>query len=132
VVDFNSSETVSTPPDDLLKILILQRREFVIDCFEKYYGLESRGAAGTGREFQIRAALRGLFFEISAAMRRDLDPKEFERIKLSLRTEQPVGALEEAFDGMNDWLDKKKITRVDNRVNVDPSDVEGENEQHQV
>ena len=68
MVDFDSGETVGTPASDIVRILLLQRRDYVIEAIEKYYQLKSGGVNhGLG---VVRARLRSLFLEMQAALKR--------------------------------------------------------------
>ncbi len=125
MVDFNNTEKlVGTPPGEVLKILILQRREFVIDTLEQYYSSDIRGASG--RDNMVFASLRSLFLELQAALKRDLSDDEYFNLRLKVFSRNIADA-EQAFDFLNTWLDNKRITRVDTKRHIDSDNIEEEN-----
>lgn len=129
MVDFDSDQTISTPPSDILKILILQRREYVIDCLQDYYVESARG--GHGRTQSVVGSVRSLFLQIQASLKRTLGSEDYDSL-FRLVYSDDVDNLQTAFLLISEFLDRKNITKVDTRKNIDTDDVEEENRSHEM
>lgn len=127
MVDFNNERTIGTPRSDILTVLLLQRRNDVIDAIEAYKKVEYLGSQSEANV--LRARLLSLFMEIQAALLNDLGEEEFGKLQekvLSPKLEDSS----EAFQTMDRWLYRKNITKIDTRKHYDTGDVEEENEAH--
>jgi len=124
MVDFQNDSTVSTPPSDLLKILIIQRRNDVIDAIETYYKLQLRNADVPDNI--IRARILSLVLELGNAYKRWTD-KEHTTTTQTILTGSLMEVLN-IFHEVNIQLDNKKITRIDTRQDFDRKNIEKENE----
>lgn len=131
MVDYNNQTTISTPPGDVLKIAILERRAYFINAVEAYKKIDARsGNQGHGELYVVQAALYGLFWELAAPLKNDYSNEDFQKIWLSV---EGVNTLEEAlavFAVLNDYLYKKNLTKFDTRKDVDNDDVEANNLSH--
>lgn len=79
MVDFNNETTVTTPPADIVKISILQRRYDLIEAYEDY---KKRRFNNVNVPLSIvRARLISMFLEIQAALKRRLKSEAYELIK---------------------------------------------------
>lgn len=129
MVDFNNESTVSTPAVDVVKILILQRRNDFIEALEAYRKEIYRGIH-TDNSI-VKSRLNSLFLEVSAALKRSLKEEDFEALREKITTDK-IEYLEEAFLMLNTWLDDKHIIRVDNKKTYDRRRVENENKSYKV
>lgn len=123
MVDFNAEATVSAAATDILRILILQRRNDVIDSIEQYRKIEKHSDPDTGI---IRARLFSLFLEIQAMIKRKR--KDYEDIKrgtLAIDFEPLV----ETFLIMNEFLDENRLIRIDTKEVYDSTRVSSEDKQ---
>lgn len=79
MVDFNNETTVTTPPSDIVKISILQRRYDLIEAYEDY---KKRRFNGVNISLSVvRARLISMFLEIQAALKRRLELEDYTLIK---------------------------------------------------
>ena len=123
MVDFNAEATVSASAIDILRILILQRRNDVIDAFEQYRKIEKHSNPDTAI---IRSRLISLFMEIQAMLKRKL--KEYEELCELIQSEE-FDSLEVAFFLINEFLDDNKLIRIDNRKIYDSTRAASEDEE---
>ena len=110
MVDFNNDVTVGTPAVDIVRVLILQRRNDVIEAFEHYYKQEE---VGYDQEVApIRARLKSLFLEIAAMITRHEGKGAGPEIWKSIESGE-VDELLDVFIRLNFLLDDVKLTRID-------------------
>lgn len=126
-----SEMTVGTPRSDILSILILQRRNDVINALEQFNKLG-------GQEFEtgsvvslVRSRLLALFLEIRAPMKKDVGAEAYSDLIRKCSCND-IEKLTEAFMFIDEWLYKKNITKIDSRKHTDPTDLEENNDAHQV
>ena len=125
MVDFNNETTVSTPAVDIVRVLILQRHNDLIEAFEHINKLE--GLEQSDDIQIIRARMFSLYLQISEVLTRQLKPEEMTEFKRRLK-EGDMAELTESIIKINEVLDAIKLTRVDTKKVYDPSRVEVENE----
>lgn len=138
MVDYNNDVTISTPPGEILKIAILERRAYLINALEKHRSLEAKRGSSTAQDiYVVSAALVGLFLELQAALENDdsvkIDGKSVEFKDLERRVFKQEHTFDEAvriFNGLNSWLYKKNLTKFDTRAATRGDDVEGVNRSH--
>jgi predicted SAM-dependent methyltransferase len=109
MVDFNAEATVSASAIDILRILILQRRNDVIDSFEQYRKVENHSHPDTGI---VRARMISLFMEIQAMLKRKI--RDYDALVKKVLSED-FDDLEDAFFKINEFLDHNRLIRIDNR-----------------
>ena len=125
MVDFNNETTVSTPAVDIVRVLILQRHNDLIEAFEHINKLE--GLEQSDDIQIIRARMFSLYLQISEVLTRQLKPEEMTEFKRRLK-DGTMAELTESIIKINEVLDAIKLTRVDTKKVYDPSRVEVENE----
>lgn len=127
MVDYNSQQTISTPPGDVLKIAILERRHYVIGAIQAMRKLIIRGGQANVQE--VKPALEALFLELDPALQADLPEKEYGELKQNVWCEEDDDAKKTmaAFSTINTWLYKKNLTKFDTRKSVDHTDIEAVN-----
>lgn len=123
--DYYNSEgyDIALAPTDILKVMILKRRDAVISAIEEYYNRISAGSRAP--KHNIISKTRSLFIEVSAAMKRS-DKKLYTDLRAIFMGDN-VKDIILAFDSLNEWLDKKSITRVDIQRKIDTTIAEKEN-----
>jgi len=133
MVDFMDGQTVAKPLTDLLKIMILERYDNFIESYESYYRMKFLNK--TPRTNDIRSRLLSLFSYIKPAMlseednkHHDTTVKSVEALEIAIK-DKDVDEIEEAFEIINAWLYKKKITKFDNITRIDYTNIEAENKQ---
>ena len=138
MVDFNSEGTVTTPPADVLKILILEKREYVMEAINKYQIEAFKGFAP--KDNYIKAGLFTLFLELKAMLLNSVFKKEkvlfngkeeaitkqtIETINSNIKSDKWL----EAFEFLNNYLYAKGLIKVDSRSHYDKSRVSAINKQ---
>jgi len=122
MVDFNAEATVSSSAYDILRVLILQRRNDVIDAIESYLKIEEHSTPDTNI---IRARMFSLFLEIQAMLKRKHRPDEYDSIKL-LCTDKDFVKLQDVFLIINEFLDENRLIRIDTKEIYDKTRVSKE------
>ena len=125
MVNFNNETTVTTAPRDIIKIIILERRKYVIDAIEDHYKTVGRGL--TPDKSVLHGRLMGLFYEVEPMHKRSMSETEYQELKDKLFTKLQESHIE-VFNRINNLMDKKGITKIDTRKDYDRTDAEAENE----
>jgi len=141
---YDDAKTVATAPHDLLKIIILERRKFFIDAMERY-NKNKFGSRNSAPDLaRMRAEMGSLFFELQAALKRDLGDKKLSEYKghgvdeddkamsvyvwLKQHVEgKSAKNMTAAYYFLNEWLDDKKFIRIDTKRQYDSTRAENEN-----
>jgi len=135
MVDFNNETTVGTPAADVQRILILQRRNDLIEAMEAYHKVASSSSAGYAIDTHIiHARAMSLFYELQALLQRSL-PRERYVFLLGLLygpRKGKIESLELSFFLMNDFLDSKRIIRIDTKKPYDSTRVFQEDEANEL
>jgi hypothetical protein len=118
MVDFNNDATVATPATDVVRILILQRRNDCIEAIEAY--IRNLGKTGSADPYEVRARIHSLFLELQAALRRRLSVEEYHAVRvLVINHHTAIIDLVRCFEFMNQWLDENKLIRIDTKKQYD-------------
>ena len=125
MVDFNKETTVGTPAIDIVRVLLVQKIEYVSDAWEDYYK-----KTGSGVKISlslIRGRLFTLYLQLWAylnrARKKHSSPEYIEK-QIGEGNKKELWAITKEFI---DILDKLKITRLDNIKEYDHTSVEAEN-----
>ena len=128
MVDFNNETTVGTPAAEIVRVLILQRRNDAIESVEAY--LRAIGKRQAGELYEVRARLHSLFLELQAGLKRRVEPGDYDTLRtIIVSPESELKDLVEAFEFMNEWLDNLRIIRVDIKKEYDSSKVTDEDQE---
>jgi hypothetical protein len=118
MVDFNNDATVATPATDVIRILILQRRNDCIEAIEAY--MRNLGKMGAADPYEVRARIYSLYLELQAALRRRLPEAEYQALRvLVVNHYTAIIDLVRCFEFMNQWLDENKLIRIDTKKQYD-------------
>lgn len=133
MVDFNNETTVGTPPGDVVKIVVLERREQVIEALEKYHWIESADQDTTHKKDILRARIMAFWYQLQAMAKRRLkNQKEgeptYEEVKEAITAAKEESELIEAYEWMNEFVDDLGLTVIDSRPKYDRSIAEEANE----
>lgn len=109
MVDFNNETTVTRPAADIVRVLILERRNNVIEAFEFYANKDKQGISMGIAAIQSR--LFSLFLELQASLKRKRKDR-YEDIKAQVQSRKYDDLLE-AFFVINEYLDELKLTQID-------------------
>lgn len=118
---------LTTPPDMVMKLMLLQKREGFIQAA---MGLTKSSVLGGSIDSSRTAVwLTALWLETAAILKRDkqdaiekkiqdsLDPSKTK----SLKVDEIVNGHIDAFLSLSDWLDKKGLTKWDTKGGYDTS-----------
>lgn len=119
----NTTYTETLPPEKLLRILVLQRRNDALLSIEEY--LQRRNAQAQAPGHFVCSSVQSLFFDLEASIERT-DKKRYQEIEKLVVTRNPKDAIK-AFRIMNRYLDEKGVTRFDNKKRIDTTRIEEEN-----
>jgi hypothetical protein len=124
MVNFDSDSTITTPPVDVLKILMLQRREDVFSAIESYKRDQTKGIeSGTAH---INSRLWGLWMQIEPSYKKNKSSQEYEDLKIQVESND-INELIKAIYNINAYLYEKQATRWDTKKTYDGSRSEIEN-----
>lgn len=135
MVDFDNEQTVSTPPGDILKILIIQRWDYCIEA-----GLETElflFKHGRIKEYAVKSGVRALFRSIINMLNNSIDNEE--KLRGDLINQEFVDSLSgkvyseeyavvlKALETISDYLYMKQILKIDTRRSYDRKNIESMN-----
>lgn len=127
MVDFNNDSTVSTPPGDVVKIVVLERREQCIEALESYHNMEA-ASLETGHKLSIlRARIMAFWYQVQAMAKRRLTPEIYAEVKDGIEEAKNADELVEAFEWLNIFVDDMGLTFIDSRAKYDRTRVEDAN-----
>ena len=132
MVNFNNEATVSTPAINVMKILLLQSRENLIEALEFYNKKVTEGV--NIEQSPVKARLGTLFLQLQPYLERTYKEKEYNNMLSAFQKniffnekDIPNGDLLKLFIQLNNLMDSLKITRVDTRIQYDRTDIELDN-----
>jgi hypothetical protein len=128
MVNFNSDSTVSAPAADIMRILILQRRNDLLEAMESFYKVQDHGAEA--EVFVVKARLKTFFWEVQAAIKRNSKEDEYTILETAVLTAQDITTIEDLYKKLNEYLDKLRLIRIDTRSQYDSLRVTQEDEAH--
>ena len=133
-IDFGSEGALATSKGHILALVVLGRRDAVINTIELW---KEKKVANSGEAerlaFKLHGQVYSLFLEVEEVLQRRIKESEsgvsFEKIKEDLEKDQlDNNILVSHFKVMNKILDKLNLTRFDTMKNFDRTNVELENE----
>lgn len=127
MVDFNNETTISTPAVDIVRVLILQKRENVIDAIEDYTKKISLGYSESTNI--IKARLNSLFLENEFLFKARLTAEEYKIVEDSLGSND-IKKLKDSFRLMNRAFYDIKLTKIDTKKEYDNRDIEMDNREN--
>lgn len=135
MVNWDNETTVATPPGEVVKIVILERREQVIEAIENYYTVEGVGIDTQLKVHTLRARVLALWYQLEAmAYRRLKDAKggagdpTYDMVEAAMKIAKGVDDLVELFKWMNRFIDDMGLTYIDARARYDRRNVEDANQ----
>lgn len=116
MVDFNNEQTVATPPGDIVKILIIERKEQVIEALEKYHLADETGADPDTKLDIVKARLRSLWYELGPILKRKKSVDEYKTACDNIANLNKAKEVREAFSELNEFIDEIGLTQIDRKV----------------
>jgi len=124
IVDFDNETTITTAPKEIVKIILLERRKYLLDSIEYYHKNKQRGVS-VGLEL-LGSRLLSLFLELVHPLKEFYSPDDFEDIKKKVLSND-YNSFESAFISIDKWFYDKKLTKIDTITKYDRGNVEEEN-----
>lgn len=121
MVDFNNETTIGTPAADVVRILILEKREYFLNAQESYIVAVGKGI--NAEPYAVKARLHTLFLELQAAFKRKLPPEEYAWLLDRVRNPETFGDMVDTYMYINEWLDDMRIIRLDTKKQYDSTRV---------
>lgn len=134
MVDFNNETTVGTPPGEVVKIVVLERREQVIEALEKYHWTESSDQDTTHKKDILRARIMAFWYQLQAMVKRRLAKTQaegapsYDDVKEAITGAKEEDELIGAYEWMNEFVDDLGLTVIDSRPKYDRSIAEDANQ----
>jgi len=127
MVNFNDGNTVTTAPFNIIKILILEKREDFLNALRHYYKNNTGGRSIP--LVYVRSSLIVLYFEIQAHYNNWQKEKQNKNLIREIKSINNIERLEEIFSMIDKELYDHKLTRIDLQKETDVSNIEIENEE---
>lgn len=127
MVDFNNEVTVGLPAWNILKVLVLQRRDDFINALEAYNRALKQGIAA--RDYEVAARLNSLFQELRPHIRASVKPEDFAIIEAKATNPGGQKDIMDAWNYLNEWLYNKELTKWDGKKQYDRTRTERENKE---
>ena len=135
MVNFDNDSTVSTPPGDVVKIVVLERREQVIEALEAFYYVDHNHQETSAREGILYSRIMALWFQIQAMVYRRLDKAKgteedpnYQQIEEMIVKGKKFDQMVRSFEWMNVFVDDMGLTFIDSRPRYDRRNIEDANE----
>ena len=129
MVDFNSEGMLGTNRSHILDLIILQRRDDLINAFEEYRFSVKEGRSDTSVKLnRVCSRLEALFMELKHVLERRLDKEEYDELKIKVMKIENQEELITVFDTINKLLDTLNIITIDKKKIVDYTNTEASNE----
>lgn len=125
MVDFNNDTTITgRSAEDILRVIIMERRYNLFEAIENYVKLDSEDNVSNREIAIVKARANSLFFEIEETVKRHLEksPGEIGLLQKNLESNN-YESLIKAVKVMMTILDKVKLTRLDTKVPYDSTRV---------
>jgi len=123
--EYNEDMTTATSAGDLLKLLLLQKREDVMKHLGNYYGHEARGNEA-GRTHDLSGSIKILFLEIEPMMKKTLDEGNYEAIR-DMTFSDDIESQIASFRVVNQFLYDKNLLKIDTKQWYDKRRAESAN-----
>ena len=120
MVDFNNETTVTTPASDVVRILILQRRNDVIEAFEHY---NKNYASDVEIDLSVvKARIHSLYLEVQGLADKRIKDTDIEGMTEKIFACKDREALLKIFSEINMLLYEINLTKIDNKPDYDTTD----------
>lgn len=132
MVDFNNEATVSTPPGEVVKIVVLERREQCIEALESYHNVESANLETGHKVTILKSRVMAFWYQVQAMVKRRLanvKPGEttYDEVREAMTAAKTAEELVGAYEWLNEFVDSMGLTFIDSRAKYDRTRVEDSN-----
>jgi len=131
MVDFNSQETISKPPKDIVALIIIEKLYNFLEA-DEYYAKNRWNNANTGGLAISRARLRSLFLVSHEMLKRNLKEEVFKEVsELCIGVEKvEMPEVMKCFVLILEILDQLGLTKLDTKQAFNRHRVEEANKHH--
>jgi hypothetical protein len=125
--EMNITGTVTAPPSQILKMLILQKRYDVQAIIsDLVYKKNKNGHYPDNRISQLKTKMNDLYLEIYHSLARSKKPEEMTQIELDLESDD-FNVHMRLFKMFMIYLDEKQVLKIDWYEKYDRTSIEGSN-----
>ena len=124
MIKTTTNDNITMPPAELLKILIIQRRNDSLESIEGYYKMLCAGAGAPSNI--VKARVRTLFLDLEAGLKRQLEEAKYKQLIVNVFSEDITKCIE-GFREINAFLDTMNLIKVDTKKRYDSTNAEEEN-----
>jgi len=132
MVDFNSEGAFSANKGHILELVILGRRDELINTFQmwKEFSL-ANSAKAENLKFKLHSVLVALFLELDRTLFRKLSGDDYDSLKSALLDSSVLSdeLINKYFFQINTVLDSLNLIKIDNKKKYDSTSIEQENEE---
>jgi hypothetical protein len=130
MVDFNNEQTIATAPKQVVNMIIIEHYYNLLEAREKYDELVLQGSPGNLA--RLRSRLITIITAQYSAFKRtyEKDEETWTKIKslLNNKHEKTEEEIYEILILAIEWLDAKRLIRVDDRAERDFTNIQEDNE----
>lgn len=127
-MNYETDGAISTPPGDILKIAILQRRHYCIEAFVIYKKAEAEGRPP--QHHVLLSSIVGLFLELDGSLKTSLKDEDYKNLRRKAYGVTDYESGLAVFDILNHFMYGKNLTKFDTRASIDSTDIEANNAYH--
>lgn len=118
------NNTITVPPLDLLKIMILRRRQNILNEVEEYYFHIERGHP---REtYRLASLIKTFYLEMKVMMQKNMKVDVFKQTTKDCLSKDILSKIR-GFEAIDLFLYDKQLTKFDMKIDYDSTDWEAEN-----
>lgn len=127
MVDFNNETTIGTPSADVVKILILEKRNNLFEAFEDFMKKDVENIAMT--KGIVQARLITLFLELQASLKRKMNEEDYAKLVSDVFGKPDLDKIKEIIYLINEYLDTMGLTKIDTKKQYDTSKTAAEDKE---
>ena len=132
MVDFNSEGAFSANKGHILELIILGRRDELINTFQMFKEKSLANVSDAEKyKYKFQSVLVSLFLELDRTIYRKLGKVDYDDFKKIIMSGviADESKLTDCFFKMNAILDELNLIKIDTKKKYDTTDVESENEE---
>jgi len=132
MVDFNSDGAFATNRSHILELVILGRRDELINAFQSWReNMMLENSKELTSKFKLRSCMFALYLELEPSLKRRWDASVYNKFRdsiISIKSDLDNDVILEMFFKLNNALDEMNLIKIDKVKTYDSRKVEGENE----
>jgi hypothetical protein len=119
MVDFDNDVTIGTPAIDIVRVLVLQRRNDLLEAIELYKKQDSQGI--NSDLATLKARTLSLFLELQAYLERKLKAEQYNKLKEIVLNSNSFEDILTFVHDINYLLDELRLIRLDTKQVYNPT-----------